>query len=260
MFEKILNFFKKEDENKKMAMVTLTKLSQQRSQATIKFKGDTNQYITMVVRVTNDEVILDDLVPPPSKPYPENTLFRLTGNDNGVAVTFKSKLNGHSTENGSRVYIAELPSDVEYLQRRDSYRIKLGSSFDSSVKCYFANKEMELKIKDISASGIAFFCSKEDEELFSIRDTIHSCELELENNDVIFFDFMVYRIKSLPKSANVCGRIIYKDAEHRDLLTKYITKIDREIRRKESKHKQDDLDIEMLEEYEKSLSEQNKDN
>lgn len=254
MIKKILGIFKKEDDSKKMSVISLSKLAEQRAPSTLKFKGDSNQFLTMIIKATSEELILDDLVPPPSKQYTKGAWFRLTSNDNGVAVTFKSQITDSRIEDGHKVYIAEIPEEIEYLQRRDNYRIKLGSTFDTKVKCFFSNREMELRIKDISASGIAFICDKADEALFNIRDTIHGCELELDDGEIIFFDFMVYRIKPLPKSSNICGRIIYKDAEHKSQLTKYITKIDREIRRKETKHKHDDLDIELLDEYEKNIS------
>ncbi|MBT4963797.1 MAG: hypothetical protein HON32_06415 [Francisellaceae bacterium] len=238
---------KKYSEQKELSIATLQKLCSQRSPATVKFKGYTEQFMTMIIEVTGERILLDEFVPSKGNDAAlSGNAFRFTSNDNGIAVTFKSQVIGDEIQHGNKVYHIAFPEDIGYLQRRDSYRIKLSAAVDRTIKCNYSGRELELKIKDVSSSGIAFICSEDDEDIFSVRDIIHGCELEISDDESIIFDFMVYRLKPLSKHINVSGRIIYKSNEQRAALTKYISKLDRELRRKDSQYKQNDLDIELL--------------
>lgn len=182
------------------AIHILKQLQERHTPAIVNFKGDSQQYVTMILEVNERKkiVVLDEMTPKEGHKLAEaGEPFRVTSSDNGIAVVFKTAITKCGIEKGIHYYYVPLPEQVDYLQRREAFRIKISSANKRDVRFKAREKVYkEAYIFDISFTGLSIVVPKvnlveivrrgtvlEPVRFELLNDEIMSCQLQIKRVD-----------------------------------------------------------------------------
>ena len=104
-------------------------------------------------------------------------------------VIFKSSLDGVSAKftaqkvqkakyQGEQVFACQVPEDLLWVQRRDTYRVRIPMGIDASCLIYFENKAVQYRVHDISVGGLALEDPENNQE-FALGNLLERCEITL---------------------------------------------------------------------------------
>lgn len=171
------------------AVHILKLISQRHTPCIVKFKGDPKQYMTMILDINEktNELKLDELTPNDGHDkILEGNSVRITTSDGGVAVIFKAKVISSGEEDEIAYYISKIPKQVEYIQRREAFRIKL-SPVNKIPATFRLDKDIVKKnyLFDISFNGVCFIAEGLDlQDRLAPGDLIGSFQLDMNNEGI----------------------------------------------------------------------------
>ena len=146
----------------------------------------------------------------------------------GVQLRFRVPIKAQGTFDENPALITGWPETIEYLQRREAFRIRLRNT-RSHADLYLPNGSHVVgRILDISVNG--FSTLVEPEVTLDIGDKF-DCEIEIERNKSEFF--AVAEVRNLAPVGmsdhlRVGSRFIELDQSHRIRLEKIIRQFERE--------------------------------
>lgn len=164
-------------------------ICQRHTPCIVRFKGDSKQYMTMILDVDSkkQEIKLDELTPNEGHDkFLKGDTVKITSSDNGVAVIFNCKVISSGTEDDIAFYISKLPKQVDYVQRREAFRVRLGPI--NKIPATFRLDTDIVKnnyLSDISFGGVCFVAEGLDlQERLAAGDLIESFKLDMNNEGV----------------------------------------------------------------------------
>jgi len=228
-----------QDSSLRDTYLTLTKFQRNHNLAYIKFKGDDTVYQSMILTVdpVDKSIMIDELFPKDNGFLGlEGSTISLLIRDKGFSIAFESKIISRLEKPEGMLYKIKMPDFLDKQQRRNAFRIKVESGM--SVAAVVANDEHQLsaKVINISASGLQIALEgrhKNIEEGTCIENIIlrygddqtMSCDLDVRHTQYA---------DEPNEQTYIGGRFIDMiDDEHKQ-LEKYILKLQRQVRRRDS--------------------------
>lgn len=166
---------------------------------TIKVPGKfaTSTLLTTLVHIEKKQISLDGF---------QNELFNkellkqntlaVSANLEGVAVSFiLSELNGQDSD-GSFTLTAALPHRMEWMQRRNSRRVKV--PINIPVKIQYKNQAEYFNVADISVSGLSYIDQTEDHYFSAIGEQHTDCNIVLPDKSVHLASFEIVNNITIP--------------------------------------------------------------
>lgn len=154
----------------------------------------------------------------------------------GVELSFVSTIEIGQGQRGVSFYRAPLPEAINYLQRRGSYRIRIGLNMHIPVALPLdTESRIEGELFDLSMGGLgANFPSTVE---LTRGQVIESCTLELPNSEPLATEIEIRFVRV--DNANLCQRIgaSFRNlgSQQQNLLRRIVTQLEREMLRRKAR-------------------------
>jgi len=136
----------------------LQKFLDRRALLTIKLNSHKQLFSSAVIKIDSDTetFLLDELKPEHGdKLIMQNPDIQIHGQLEGVSINFHSKVIEFGKEDNISFYKLPFPDTIEYNQRRQAVRIKLGDTHPLPIKFFLDNgQQLVGEIDDISIRGL----------------------------------------------------------------------------------------------------------
>lgn len=170
MWERIKNFLghepKKELEEKPTPNLNhsiyiekiLQNLIESRSMLTVHFPNSSDTYVSMLLEIHpgREYIILDEITPIEGHYKAiQGTPFTVASKEQGVFLSFSTRILEHADQKDLSFYYLPYPTDVNYKQRRQAYRVPVLQDNSLRADLYLPNQpRIPAKVADISVSGV----------------------------------------------------------------------------------------------------------
>ena len=158
----------------------------QRTKLQLRFDGAGEAFTATILDVTDDNVLLEDIVPRSGLSHLRNgTPFSLAGRGQGVYVYVERvRCTKSDSERGVPYFWIELPKSVLYQQRRKAARVELPlrvKAQGARIRIIHDDLELVGDLLDLSAGGVrAQFLGQQDSVL-QTEQTLDSCILHIRD-------------------------------------------------------------------------------
>lgn len=210
----------------------LKRLADEHGILTIKLEAAEQAYSSVVLDVNCGQktFLLDELTPTDGhKTLLSTKSLYIEGQVDGADLSFNASLLKVITEKGIISYEMQIPEQVEYIQRRSTYRVRLKAQTKTAATIY--DKETKAIVKgtvvDISIGGISL--------LFDRLGTLHCgevlqlCKIMLSDDTAISVDLEVCHVKMLPKGRSRLGcRFANLDKNTKREIEKFVRQAERQ--------------------------------
>lgn len=156
---------------------------------------------------------------------------------NGVTVKFDVNKVQKAKFKGEAVFACPLPKDVLWVQRRDTYRVRVPLAINAFCVVYDGKTSKQYRIHDISVGGVALE-DPENNTLFALGSKFDRCEINLPEFGVGEVDLEVRSIfpppPDLPKSSRKIGCLFHELRSDVDaMIQRFIHAVDSQRRKLE---------------------------
>lgn len=162
-------------------MQKLRMLEKSKSIITAYFDHGKQTMLTAVVGVLADKkMVLLDYGPDDSvnSAIVKDNHVVFKANINGVTVKFDVSKVRKATFNRESVFACPLPNDLLWVQRRDTYRVRVPMSTNAFCIVHFEHKSAQYRIHDISVGGVALE-DPDNTQAFLLGSKFDKCEINL---------------------------------------------------------------------------------
>ncbi|MGE4348887.1 MAG: flagellar brake protein [Candidatus Berkiella sp.] len=136
----------------------LQNLITSRSILSIQFPGSSEIFVSLLLEIhpTQEYIILDEITPIEGHHLAiQGNPFTISSKEQGVFLSFNTRIIQHSDQNELSFYYLPYPQDVNYKQRRQSYRVPVLYENSLRADLYLPNQpRIAAKVADISVSGV----------------------------------------------------------------------------------------------------------
>lgn len=182
---------------------------------------------------------LDEFKPRPEQ-SPVAKKIHVSTRLNGVEISFTTRIESMDQSSGIALYLAKLPTSMNYLQRRSHYRASVSLARTLPVFLMLENGDrIEGRLRDISTSGIgASFPHDLPESVVDSRYA-QDCSIALPTGETI--DCLIeicFVNRSLYDNARVVGaRFVRLGPLQQSIVARFVTALDRESMKKRTTRK-----------------------
>lgn len=152
---------------------------------TVQIPGHKEHYTSSIVDVVGKDVLLDELLPSTGHQLliTERAL-QVTGKLDGIDIQFVSTLKHVGDKDNILTYYIELPSLLEYRQRRLGYRVRIPMTMKLPVS--IKNKSGKIvkgELHDLSYGGAGLICL--EDKIIMKTGELHKCTIDLPDGECI---------------------------------------------------------------------------
>lgn len=154
----------------------------------------------------------------------------------GVELSFVCPIEIGKGQSGVSFYRAPLPDSINYLQRRGSYRIRIGLNMHIPVALPLAPEtRLEGELFDLSMGGLGANLPNQIE--LTRGQIIESCTLELPNGEPLTTEIEIrfVRIDRASQSQRIGASFRNLAPQQQSLLRRIVTQLEREMLRRKSR-------------------------
>ena len=170
----------------KKVLRLLERFTKRYTPLTVQIPGHKEHYTSSIVKVDKKHVLLDELLPSTGHQLlATERALEVTGKLEGIDIHFFTTLKRVADKDNLLTYYMELPSLLEYRQRRLDYRVRIPMAMKLPV--IIENKSGKMvrgELHDLSygGAGIIFLADK------TIMETgrLHECAIELHDGKWIY--------------------------------------------------------------------------
>jgi len=220
--------------NPKKISELLKRFTKHYTPLTVKIANHKHRYTSCIVKIEDDHVLLDELLPSTGHQLliTERALL-VRGKLEGVDIQFYTTLQHAGNKDNLLTYYMNLPKLVEYRQRRETFRARIPVTMKLPV--FIENKHGE-KIKgelhnlSYGGAGMIMLPNKTIME----KGTLHKCAIELTKGEWIDCTVELRFSKSIPaRNTQFIGtQFVELSATQSRLIGRCISALERELIRK----------------------------
>lgn len=165
----------------------------------------------------------------------KHIIFKTTMN--GVTIKFDVDKAQKAKYQGEAVFACPLPKDLLWVQRRDTYRVRIPMGINAFCIVYDGKTSKQYRIHDISVGGVALE-DPESNNKFALGNTFERCEITLPDFGTGEVDLEVRSIfpppPDLPKTPRKIGCLYHELRSDVDaMIQRFIHSIDSQRRKLE---------------------------
>lgn len=217
----------------------LKRVREQRVLLSVRVPGSETIYNSLLLDVdpARNFILLDELNPSAGHELAcKVRQLRVHCQSQGVELSFITPIEIGQGENGISFYRAPLPESINYLQRRGSFRIRIGLNMRIAVTLPLAGEtRLEGELFDLSIGGLGANLPSRIE--LDRGQIIESCTLEFPNSPPLTTEIEI-RFVSVDK-ANQTQRIGASfrnlDPPRQNQLRRIVTQLEREMLRRKAR-------------------------
>jgi c-di-GMP-binding flagellar brake protein YcgR len=230
-------------ENRHEILNLLDRLIHHRAIITLRQPASNLEYPSAIFRIdeSNNHLYLDEIAADKIEyPLTSGEEVQVRGQWNGGTVKFCETITELGEEDGYSFYLLPIPQQLQYRQRRKSYRVIVEQFVSISVVLH--NEDGMVcagRLHDISPSGASIWlpdCALEYRPL----DVIENCTLVFPGNERLACDIEVRAIRfdKQQKRNMLGGRLLIRDQQSQQRIARLVRGVERRLIRKQRKHKE----------------------
>ncbi|GAB1256508.1 flagellar brake protein [Aurantivibrio plasticivorans] len=160
--------------------LTLHQSHRNREFLEVTLPNDDRVYQSMLLEIDPDEgtMLIDELFPSDFVGMPGQDIHCTLRQTNGRHIQFDTQISERHQYDGSPIYVVALPAELDFDQRRASYRLPLSSL--APVESWFLapnQQEHSARLKDLSIHGVCLEVEESAEGL-SVGDSLREVSFE----------------------------------------------------------------------------------
>jgi c-di-GMP-binding flagellar brake protein YcgR len=217
----------------------LKRVREQRVLLSVRVPGSEAVYNSLLLDVdpARNILLLDELNPSAGHELAcKARQLRIRCQCQGVELSFVCPIEIGQTKNGVSFYRAPLPESISYLQRRGSYRIRIGLNMHISVALPVAGEtRIEGELFDLSMGGLGANLPSRIE--LAHGQIIESCTLTLPNSEPLTTEIEIrfVRIDKANQSQRIGASFRNLSPQQQTQLRRIVTQLEREMLRRKAR-------------------------
>ena len=214
----------------------LERLAQRHAPLTVKIPGRDEHYTSYIVEVDRQSLLLDELLPASGQSFlQQQRVLQATAKLDGIDIRFTTPLERVEHQKNVLTYYMDLPEQIEYRQRRLSYRVPIPLSRELHV--IIENDEgavFEGVLHDLSHGGAGMVFP--DSEPVVKPGLLHECAVELIDDEWLYAAVELRYSKNIPSRKRQLIGARFQDLSHEQshMVGRCINALEREYIRKRS--------------------------
>lgn len=167
----------------------LHELKYNRSPLTLMIPGEKQLYATFILDIDPKKqiMVLDELFPQEGNQLAkQGSTVTIKGRHQGVHVNFECAVEGTISKHGLDGLLIHFPTGLEYMQRRDAFRVCPPGKH--AYKCHFeleAKERVEASVEDISLTGMRMTIEDNIVAALKPKMTVLDAEIVLPSHETI---------------------------------------------------------------------------
>jgi len=190
------------------------------------------QSMVLAIDKMNGTLILDELFPKPDITITPELLLYCEFHENGATTSFTSQTITTTRTGGLPALLIKYPDIIEHDQRRNNFRLQLEKNQTVSAKLTSDNHiSLFGTVKDISNHGLRINIQGNQTDEIKSGDILSNCQIKLDDFNQLECQLTVRskRYFNRPyRHTQIGTEITNIQLTHRDLLTHYVTKQQRQ--------------------------------
>lgn len=176
----------------------LERLAERHAPLTVRIPGHDEHYTSYIVGVERNQLLLDELLPATGQPQLlSKRRLQATAKLDGIDIRFVAALERVDDANNMLTNRMKLPDQLEYRQRRMSYRVPIPMSRQLRVVIDVDGGDVhEGILHDLSHGGAGMVFP--DGEPAVKQGLLHECAIELLNDDWLYTTVELRYSKNIP--------------------------------------------------------------
>lgn len=212
----------------------LKRIQNQRAMLTITLPGSDKNYNSAILEINEKEayLVIDELSPESGHPLLLDVKeLRARTRVEGARISFSTTLIDAGRESGIAYYNLALPTEIDYLQQRASYRVKTGVAQPVPVTLiHEEDQAIKGEMQDLSIGGLSIrVAHKQLPATLKTTDTLPCC-FRLTQNEEVTCTLEIRSIRSKDNNTPVrlgC-RFINLAVPQQKIIQRYIIALERE--------------------------------
>lgn len=217
----------------------LKRVRDQRVLLSVRVPGSDAVYNSLLLDVdpTRNFILLDELNPHAGHELVCKTRqLRVHCQSQGVELSFVCQIEIGQGQNGVSFYRAPLPQSINYLQRRGSYRVRIGLNLHIPVALPVDTAtRIEGELFDLSMGGLG--ANLPNQIALTRGQIIESCTLELPNTEPLTTEIEIRFVRSdkTSQSQRIGASFRNLGPQQQNLLRRIVTQLEREMLRRKAR-------------------------
>lgn len=212
----------------------LKRIQNQRAMLTITLPGTDKNYNSAVLEINEEQayLVIDELSPESGHPLLLDIKeLRARTRVEGARISFSTTLIDAGRESGIAYYNLALPTEIDYLQQRASYRVKTAIVQPIPITLFHVEGQtIKGELQDLSVGGLAIrVAHKQLPAALNTTDTL-PCSFRLAQNEEVTCTLEIRSIRNKDNNTPVrlgC-RFINLPAPQQKIIQRYIIALERE--------------------------------
>ncbi len=212
----------------------LKRIQNQRAMLTITLPGSDKNYNSAVLEINEEQayLVIDELSPESGHPLLLDIKeLRARTRVEGARISFSTTLIDAGRESGIAYYNLTLPTEIDYLQQRASYRVKTKVAQPIPVTLIHAEGQtIKGELQDLSVGGLSIrIAHKQLPAALKTTDTL-PCRFRLAQDEEITCTLEIRSIRSKDNNTPVrlgC-RFVNLAAQQQKMIQRYVIALERE--------------------------------
>lgn len=217
----------------------LKRVREQRILLSVRVPGSDRIYTSLLLNVDPERnfILLDELNPQTGHELARKARqLRVHCQCQGVELSFVCPIEIGQSQNGLSFYRAPLPESINYLQRRGSYRIRIGLNMQILVALPLDTEaRIEGELFDLSMGGLGANLPSRTE--LTRGQIIESCTLALPNSEPLTAEIEIrfVRVDKASQTQRIGASFRNLSPQQQTLLRRIVTQLEREMLRRKAR-------------------------
>lgn len=203
MIQWFQTFFKKEPEQieepsspwDNFTFKIIHEIKYNRSPLTLYLDNDENPYASLILELDAQKqiLVLDELFPQEGNmKVRSGQNIAIACRSNGISVKFDCRIKKVIDHHGIKGLLVEFPEDLDYMQRRETFRCKVPHAYPLIAQFILPNQpNFRATIEDISLTGMRLKVPHNITEHLSPRKQVDNCKIVQPNDQIIHCHFKI---------------------------------------------------------------------
>ncbi len=216
----------------------LRRILENRALLSVRIPGHQETFLSLLLQVDAEQgfIFFDELNPRSGHELlSEAGQLRVQCQIQGISLSFTCPVEIGHGKTGIAFYKAPLPTTINYLQRRRSFRVRV--AFDMQVPVHLPWDEdaiLDGELFDLSVGGIGFNVGQDAK--FELGQIIDSCAIELPKGEIIQTQLEVrfIRVDEQHRTQRIGASFVALTPQQEHAIRHFATQLEREMLRRKA--------------------------
>lgn len=217
----------------------LRRLRDQRVLLSVRVPGHDETFNSLLLQVDPDKniVLLDELNPKAGHELvKESKQIRVKCQCQGIELGFLCSVEVGKDKSGISIYRAALPDSITYMQRRGSYRVRVGMSMSVPIVLPSETSQTDIEghLFDLSIGGLG--ANLPMEPPLKHGQIIETCTISLPKNESIQVELEIrfVRLDEQHRTQRIGAAFLHLDTQQKNRIRRFVTHLEREMLRRKA--------------------------